>query len=400
MKLEGSLDAFSLPDIFQLLSMTKKTGALRLRSGAAEGVVHFSGGAVTGASADARRQSLARRLVGSGAVNDEALRAAVDAVVSAGGSLGVGRALRDAGAVEPELLQAAATEQAVDAVFDLLRWENGDFAFDVDQPNNDDVGVALPTDRVVAEAEARAADWAGLDESVISPDVVLAMPVVLAHDPVATRDEWALLALIDGRRTNADLVDLTGCGQFAVVATLARLVDRGLLEPRDRRGDHVQSVERRHELLAPLEGRAVAPALTPASDGPVAEVRESAPLLGGAHVPADVVPPRPEPFLPTRVPDHPDGTPIPESPAVAQAPSAPTAPTSVPSPAAVEAPGPRPVSSPTGGSASPWGSGGMGSGGMVQGTAAVAEDLNSLIERDPSVNRSLLLRLIAGVRGL
>ncbi len=93
MKLEGSLDAFSLPDIFQLLSMTKKTGALRLRSGAAEGVVHFSGGAVTGASADARRQSLARRLVGSGAVNDEALRAAVDAVASAGGSLGVGRAL-------------------------------------------------------------------------------------------------------------------------------------------------------------------------------------------------------------------------------------------------------------------------------------------------------------------
>ena len=398
MKLEGSLDAFSLPDIFQLLSMTKKTGALRLRSGAAEGVVHFAGGAVTGASADARRQSLARRLVGSGAVNDEALRAAVDAVTSAGGSLGVGRALRDAGAVEPELLQAAATEQAVDAVFDLLRWENGDFAFDVDQPNTDDVGVALPTDRVVAEAEARAADWAGLDESVISPDAVLAMPVVLAHDPVATRDEWALLALVDGRRTIADLVDLTGCGQFAVVATLARLVDRGLLEPRDRRGDHVQSVERRHELLAPLEGRAARPAAT--SEPPVAEGRESAPLLGGAHVPADVVPPRPEPFLQPRTPDHPDGTPVPQSPAVAQAPSGPTAPTSVPSPAAVESPGPRPVSSPTGGSASPWGSGGMGSGGMVMGTAAVAEDPNSLIERDPSVNRSLLLRLIAGVRGL
>ena len=28
MKLEGTLDAFSLPDIFQLLSFTKKTGTL------------------------------------------------------------------------------------------------------------------------------------------------------------------------------------------------------------------------------------------------------------------------------------------------------------------------------------------------------------------------------------
>ncbi len=31
MKLEGTLDAFSLPDIFQLLSFTKKTGTLHLR---------------------------------------------------------------------------------------------------------------------------------------------------------------------------------------------------------------------------------------------------------------------------------------------------------------------------------------------------------------------------------
>ena len=29
MKLEGSLDAFSLPDIFQLLSFTKKGGSLQ-----------------------------------------------------------------------------------------------------------------------------------------------------------------------------------------------------------------------------------------------------------------------------------------------------------------------------------------------------------------------------------
>jgi hypothetical protein len=38
-KLEGSLDAFSLPDIFALLSMTKKTGGLHLRRDGAHGVV-------------------------------------------------------------------------------------------------------------------------------------------------------------------------------------------------------------------------------------------------------------------------------------------------------------------------------------------------------------------------
>jgi hypothetical protein len=52
-------------------------------------------------------------------------------------------------------------------------------------------------------------------------------------------------------------------------------------------------------------------------------------------------------------------------------------------------------------------SAGMGRGGSVVGSAAVAADTREEtpegkvhIERDPSVNKSLLLRLIAGVRGL
>ncbi len=73
MKLEGSLDAFSLPDMFQLLSFTKKTGGLHLAHDGSDGVVFFTGGQITGASADSSRQPLARRLVGSGTLTDEAL---------------------------------------------------------------------------------------------------------------------------------------------------------------------------------------------------------------------------------------------------------------------------------------------------------------------------------------
>src|SRR5207253_5133704 len=79
MRLEGTLYAFSLPDIFQLLSFTKKTGTLHLRrdGGQAHGVVHLRDGAVTGARSDARRQSLGRRIVGAGLVDDKMLAAAV-----------------------------------------------------------------------------------------------------------------------------------------------------------------------------------------------------------------------------------------------------------------------------------------------------------------------------------
>jgi hypothetical protein len=426
MKLEGSLDAFSLPDIFQLLSFTNKTGGLHLAHDGSDGVVFFAGGSITGASADSSRQPLARRLVGSGTVHDDALRAAVDAAQT-GEGVGVVRALLEQQAVDHDLLRQAATDQAVDAVFDLLRWTTGDFAFVVDETNPDDVGIALSVEAVLTDADARRSTWETVSQVVPSSRAVLAMPVVLPVEPQISREEWSLLALVDGRRTVADLVDLTGSGQYAVVSTLAALVQRGLLEVRpaaDEEGaeaDHVAVVVRRQALLAPLEGQPFVPvpgtgeqepeqpAAAPeavehrpeqaaASDSveaghgddrveAVAE-HEAAPaeatgdegerelasasaategsqMLGGAHVPQDVVPPRPEPFLPKRQAEFDeDGGPVRHPVAVQAGPSATV--------------------------------------GEVVGATVTAPDAlaASVIERDPNVNRSLMLRLIAGVRGL
>jgi hypothetical protein len=432
-KLEGSLDAFSLPDIFQLLSFTKKTGGLHLAHDGSDGVVFFAGGQVTGASSDSSRQPLARRLVGSGTVSDDALSAAVGAA-SAGDGVGVVRALLEHQAVDADLLRRAATDQSVDAVFDLLRWESGDFAFVMDEPNPDDVGVTLAVETVLEDAEGRRVSWEAVSQLVPSSGAVLAMPVVLTADPQVTREEWSLLALVDGRRSVTDLVDLTGSGQYAVVSTLAALVGRGLLEVRPAPGsqtdddaeDHVAVVVRRQKLLAVLEGEPFVPtpaallgtagpdtvvpeaeaaeAVAPEVPAPAEPVGPATTLvsvesdsgsqvqaddadddsdgdrqlatastgtdvssrLGGAHVPHDVVPPRPEPFLPRRQAEF--GEPS-------------------------SSPAQRPMSIQAGPSATL---------GDVVGATATAPDPQaaSVIERDPNVNRSLMLRLIAGVRGL
>jgi hypothetical protein len=434
MKLEGSLDAFSLPDIFQLLSFTKKSGGLHLASDGCDGVVFFAGGQVTGASADGSRQPLARRLIGAGAVDDEALAAAVRSATE-GESLGVVKALLDHGAIDGELVRQAVTDQSVDAVFDLLRWQQGDFAFVVEEVNPDDVGVSLPIDSILADAESRTSTWDSVSQIVPSPQALLSMPVVLPADPQISREEWSLLALVDGRRSVAELVDLTGSGHYAVVSTLAGLVTRGMLEvrdPADSTDDHVGVVIRRQGLLASLEGSPFQPVRSasttavleshaaPAAPDTAIEVEievaepaspdevphlaprdaaESTPLPGeatdfeaggadvpapegdpglvtvatgespmtlvGTHLPGDVVPPRPEPFLPKRQADFDEN-----------------GPSQATRPMQVRSSGP-------------------GNGGVI-GANAVALDPDAVpvIERDPNVNRSLMLRLIAGVRGL
>jgi hypothetical protein len=389
-RLEGSLDAFSLPDIFSLLSMTKKTGGLHLRRPDSHGAVWLADGQLTGGASDLTRASLGRRIAGSGAVDDDALTDAV-ARVADDPEVGIARALRDAEDIEDDSLRAVVAEHIVDTVFDLLRWEDGDFEFVQDEPNADDVGVTRPVDDIVTEARARLESWSSVEKHIPTPDTVLAVALAPDSEPSVSRDDWALLALVDGRRTVADIVELCGRGEYSVVVALAELVSRELLEV--DKGDGVSALTRRQQLLGTLENsrvsepepelRAVpdpvdddsgsggqdaaielapeastAPALTQVVEDIVMNVSlddgtdDNAPAQrfgrqsGTSRDLSAVTPQRPEPFIPQRAPDHPE-------PALA-----------------------------------------------VGGGVATAAATAHAIERDPSVNKSLLLRLIAGVRGL
>jgi hypothetical protein len=392
-RLEGSLDAFSLPDIFSLLSMTKKTGGLHLRRTDAHGVVWLGDGLITGGASDLARLSLGRRLAGSGHVADNHLSAAVEEVAKSG-DLGIARALRDHNSIDEGDLHTLVCEHIVDTVFDLMRWPDGVFEFVIDERNFDDVGVTREVDEVVAEARRRLDLWTSIDERIVNSTTVLSLALDLAVESQLQKDEWELLALIDGRRTVGDIVSLFGRGEYAVVVALAELVGRGLVRTNDPEG--VAAMLRRQDLIASLEVGApvarqiveVAPVIAQpeplveaaapvpvapaafetvdvemaaapdagteqaADDEPEGQVAEVADITrhSAARDLSAVTPQRHEPFLPGREPEHPE-------------------------PLAAA----------------------MAGGGAV---AAAAPLPIGAIERDPSVNKSLLLRLIAGVRGL
>jgi hypothetical protein len=378
MRLEGTLDAFSLPDIFQLLSFTKKTGALHLRRTAEaglelHGVVHVRGGVVTGARSDVTRQELARRLVGTGLVDDEALACAAEQLAD-DPDAGLARLLAEKADLEAAVAAKVAGEQITDAVFDLLRWADGEFAFVVDETAVDDLGAQLSVEELVAEGRRRLEAWPSIVEQVPAAHAVVRLHPSPGNAPTVSAEEWPLLALVDGRRTVADLVALAGRGEYAVVTSLAALVGRGLLVVSDGGGDRLL---RRHQLLAALEGEPVAlepepepapwpepepePAPAPSPEPAAARVvpAQAAPVRPRSESP--VIPERPEPFTPARRPDHAEDLPVMAGATV----------TSLH--------------------------------GSVNGATAMQPDVAAapgLVERDPSVNKSLLLRLIAGVRGL
>jgi hypothetical protein len=202
-------------------------------------------------------------------------------------------------------------------------------------------------------------------DSVVS--VVLSPGGALSVDA----DEWALLALVDGQRTLADLVALSGRGDHAVVTALNGLLGRGLVrvDPSGQESDGVAALLRRQGLLAALETVAVTD--DPRVPAPRSEPAVATPATAAAATPptAAVVPARPEPFGSARRPEHPDGPPVATGELWSVGSSA-------LAPEVVE-----PAADPLG-------------------TEDSAAGPLGQLERDPAIDRSLLLRLIAGVRGL
>jgi outer membrane biosynthesis protein TonB len=141
-------------------------------------------------------------------------------------------------------------------------------------------------------------------------------------------EQWRVLSLVDGRRTVAEVVDLSGRGEFTTAKLLSEMVEAGLVEVAAGGAGALAELFARRDKLRRIEelelGTAVAPRPAPRPE-PVAEV-----------VPEPALEPVPEPVA------EPAPAPTPEP--VAEPTPAPVAePVPAPEPVAEPVPTPEPV---------------------------------------------------------
>lgn len=127
MSLVGNLEDLGLGDILQIITLSRKSGALCLRSDDREGRIVFQDGLVCCASVKGMTPDLRGLLVGEGVLDDEAFEAA-RATASERGA-----ALADvlAEALEPGRFEGLRRECVERAVLEMFGWHAGDFSFEV-----------------------------------------------------------------------------------------------------------------------------------------------------------------------------------------------------------------------------------------------------------------------------
>jgi hypothetical protein len=303
--LEGDLNDFTLPDVLRLLAFTTKTGRLTLHDGVRHGRVELFEGRVRDASADAARVPLARRVLGAGLIAGPDLLTIIDERSALPTDLELARSLVEAGAADAGVMAELLREQTIDAAFDLLRWSDGSFRFQADAAAAATAGVlelAYPVDDLLTETSRRLEQWAGLVQRTgdLEAVVTIARPdrgPGEAEDVSLPADGWGLLALVDGRRTVADLVAVSGQGEYRTRRTLGALLDERVVTvgeaeeagPLERLlRDQTALAEREHALAGEAVDRGAtgAPAPTSASTPPPTPVPAAASATAGEPPPA------------------------------------------------------------------------------------------------------------------
>ncbi len=131
MSLAGKIEDLSLPDIFQILSVGRKTGALTIRGSKGEALIVFKGGMIVRAETDDLEKTLSESMLNAGLIKDTVFHLAEEVKKSLPFK-SAAEILLDFGAVNKVMLEQVTKKRIENVIFRLLLWEDGDFQFELD----------------------------------------------------------------------------------------------------------------------------------------------------------------------------------------------------------------------------------------------------------------------------
>jgi len=144
MSLVGRLEDLALPDIFQIISLSKKTGTLVVRNRKGSGMVVFKNGQVVQAGSDVIRDSLGNILVSQGIVAQADLATAL-ARQKTNPDKPLGMLLVETKVTTAQVIEDVVRQQIEEIIYDLLAWEEGFFNFEL--------GDVVPKDKIEVDTQ-------------------------------------------------------------------------------------------------------------------------------------------------------------------------------------------------------------------------------------------------------
>jgi len=236
MAIEGPLRELGIHDVFQLLDLSRKTGALRVTSELRhnEGTVYFDNGVVVSAEIRSNPHPLGALLLRTGKIGEADLERARDMQERQGDRRRLGEILVSLGALTPRELERQVRFQIEEVVFEVMSWREGYFSFSEGPPTEvpTDAAVRIPTEALLMEGARRIDEWSRIEGRIPHLGVVpmLAPPQETGEGELdLLPPEWEMLAMINGVRDVRAIASELGRSDFEVAKILFGLESAGVI---------------------------------------------------------------------------------------------------------------------------------------------------------------------------
>ncbi len=247
--LEGNLADFSLSDMFRLLHNGGKTGLLYLSRSDADGneesgLVCFRQGRLYHAETGVPVARPGDRMVAAGLIDEAQYRQAMGLLkisTTEKPDRVLGDVLVEEGYLTAQQLERFMRETIAEAMFDLLRWNEGQLRFETGGGCDEQfLGITISVDDALADVSARLEEWRRITESVPNDGTeffMAAAPMTHNGDIHLSAHEWRLLSHLHTGRNLRELIALTGYSDFETARLLLEMQTSGLV----KRGEMVSA---------------------------------------------------------------------------------------------------------------------------------------------------------------
>ena len=253
MALEGTLEDFSLADIFQLIGIQRKSGILTLKNREETVTVTFHNGMVIGADTSPRKleDRIGKVLVKTGLISQEELKEALNYQQKTMQKIGF--ILVDQKFISRDELKEALQIQVTQMIYRLFRWNSGEYYFDqkarVD-PESDESIPPMSAESILMEGIHMIDEWPVIQKKIPNFNVVF-RPLLQLEDFILedsdngngngagkegsdrihlSKDEEAVFRLVDGQNSVSDIIESSKLGEFHTCKALYDLLERKIIE--------------------------------------------------------------------------------------------------------------------------------------------------------------------------
>jgi hypothetical protein len=226
MSLRGNLKTMSLPDILQWIASGQKTGTLHLDRGSVRKRIIVRDGQIFSSWSNDPRESLGQFLIRERLVTEEQLFKALLGQEEKGrliGSILVGE-----GVITEDDLRLALQAKAVETLYDLFLWQDGDFDFKEGEfPHDVLIHWETPVTPVILEGIRRVDEWNRI--RAVFPSMDVSFKVVGAPHALEGALERQGVGLAAAGKTLAQIALEMRRSDFDTAHLLFDLYARGLL---------------------------------------------------------------------------------------------------------------------------------------------------------------------------